>query len=195
MRVINLLLLVSLFCSSCWKKKLPAKEYYSYVVNEENNLHKNKSINDFIFDVQFKPVDFIICSEYKNQLNRAVYSQRKSELEGMVYFNLKLKNKNRDLFEINSENVKDVELKRYYYSFDFAKDIYLEQNGNVIPCGLFHLERSYDLNGFKMFQLAFPVKTVSNDLTLVIDSRILALGPVKVNFKKKDISNIPSIEL
>ena len=72
--------LMILLLNGCTSRELSPREYTLYVADEVNGLKKKKLINEYEFVAQYKPVDFVIAGEYKDQLTYEVYSARKMEL-------------------------------------------------------------------------------------------------------------------
>jgi len=71
----------------------------------------------------------------------------------------------------------------YYLSYRLQNEIYLEQAGKKILPALYHYERSYDVKPHRTIDLAFPLLT-RGEFTVVIDSELFDVGPVKMNFQK-----------
>ena len=75
--------------SSCSKKKgiNTVAEYISVVQNPENGLSTSKKIEDFEFSVLYKPLDYIIALENKdNKVSKDSINKRKQQLEGYQYY-------------------------------------------------------------------------------------------------------------
>jgi hypothetical protein len=65
----------------------------------------------------------------------------------------------------------DIENKLYYFSYRFQYDIHLEENGIVLPCVLYHFERSLDLVNSRTFLLGFENRdSLSMEAHLIIQS-------------------------
>src|SRR4029077_4471885 len=71
--------------------KLPPGEYVRWVQDKENGLKKEKTIENIIFTAQYKPCDYVICEEeQKNSIADSTIKKKRSELEGMQYYNLRI---------------------------------------------------------------------------------------------------------
>jgi hypothetical protein len=191
--------LLTLF-ASCGKKKLEPAGYIHWIKNYENGLHKKKQVGEYVFDVQLKPLDYIMLTERnKKDENSNEFKEELEEMKGMDYFSLKisLAENREDFLKYKSNGEKHYYNRLYYYSFGFSEDIYLESEEGTKPCKLFHFERSYDLTNARTFVLGFEntsKKKPSGDLTLVIDSKDLGLGPVKIKFDQKNLNSIPQLK-
>jgi hypothetical protein len=196
MQASKFFILAVTFLFSCNEKHLSPKEYSAWVKDYKNGLHKKKIIDDLTFDAQYKPVDFILLKEGILSDSKQG-EERKKELKDFYSFNLNISDREGDFIKGNVSSEEELNRRQYYFSFSFRNDIYLMEGENKIPCTLFHYERSYDLKAAKTFVLGFK-KEIANsekDKTLVIDSRELGLGIVKINFDYKDFNKIPKIKL
>jgi hypothetical protein len=188
---------LALMLGGCGPSQLPPVEYARWISDYAHGIHKKKEIKPYVFDVQLKPHDFIILNEFRGQINdSASYMKRKRELGGMQYFDLKISSAGGDLIKSGASSEAEYQQRLYYFSFDFQKDISLMDGDKMLPCGLFHFERSYSLSATRNFVLGFQGGgSEENDKTLVIDSEVLGLGTVKIKFDKDDLSEIPQLKI
>ena len=186
----NLLFILLFFLMSC-SQSLEQDDYIAWVEGYENGLHVSRSLGDFIFDLQYKPAEYVRLQEKQW---RGGHDPELSVEENMQYFTLSigLKDKQLDFMEYNIETVEQRSQMLYYYSFRFQNAIYLEENGKKLPCVLYHFERSYDLKPTRTFVLGFEKPNKGDEFTkLVIDSPWLNTGPVKFHINK---NNIPELK-
>ncbi len=178
------LILGVLSCS----QSLSQEEYMAWVEDYENGLHIAKTLGDFSFDLQYKPTQYVLFQE-----GVSPEGENLSVDDNMQYYTLVigLNNKNIDFIDSGISEQERAE-KLYYYSYLFQNDIYLEENGQRLPCLLFHFERSYDLKTSRTFVLAFDNPNPGSKKTqFVIDSPWLNVGPVKFYVDK---NNIPELK-
>jgi hypothetical protein len=184
---------------SCKEKELLPLEYIRWVKDYGNGVHKRKQVGDVIIDLQYKPADFIIVNELKGGVpDEVAYKQRMDELSSMQYFvlTLDIADTKSDFLKYGVHNEKEYYDKLYYYSFAFQNDIFLMDGEEKLPCKVFHFERSYDLKRSRSFVLGFARdKKNTADKILMIDSKVLDLGIVKVKLDQKDINSIPQLKI
>jgi len=197
--IYSFFLLMALFsCSG--PKELSPIDYYKWVEDFGNGLHKEHQIGDLLFDVQFEPTDFVICkSGLLNDLRsiQELDSIRKN-YDSSVYITVTLKDvAGRDplLHDING----DAQTALYYFQYKFQKDIYIiseDRKTKVFPV-LFHFERFYTVNNCRVFLLAFDKKDIpmDKDISLSIDSDYLTSGMVQFYFSDKIIASQPKIKI
>ena len=178
--VLSLILLTGISCSS----ELDSTEFMEWVKHPENGLHRTKTLSPYEFDAQLKPIAYIALQEKGSGLKKSEFDQLAEAEKDIVYIDLQvgLEGSEMDMLQYKSEGLVDYKERLYYYSFRFEHDLYLEQNGQKIPCSMYHFERSFSLKGSRRFLLGFEVKDHTHPVTLVINSEVLGLGVVKIKF-------------
>jgi hypothetical protein len=180
-----------LFFNSCSNKELKPKDYILWVEDESNGLHKVEQIGDLIYDVQYKPTDYILCKtgEVDGVVSDGLLDSLRAQYDSLIYFTITLKNSTGEDPISQGGNSKEIEESAlYYFQYNFQQDIYLETAENKIKFApvLFHFERMYTINNAKVFLLAFDKKgEMKEDLKLVINSKYLTSGLVKFYFEKE----------
>jgi hypothetical protein len=196
MQEISKYLVLALFitCAAC-NKPLPPDQYLKWVSDQEHGLHREKVIGDISLDVQYEPYEYMLIKQ--GEYNSGVQKKLSKAKDDLLYFKLKLSANDRksDIFKYNVSSEQELYQRLYYFSYKFQEDVHLESGGKIIPCKLFHFERSYDLTSERSFLLAFDNKNINEDITLVIEPRELETGPVKIKFDKEDFQSIPQIKI
>lgn len=191
MKVSKYLIWVWIGLSAC-NTALDKEGYLTWVKDYQNGLHKRKQVGDYIFDVQYKPL--LLREIQKSKLTTPFHSQAiKDRKEEMLYYDLRisLEGDKTDILKYGTSDEQAYNQKLYYFSYHFQEDIYIEQGGKRFDCELFHFERSYDLTNTRTFILAFEMpRGTESPITLVIDSQILNLGPVKISFEPKQTPDL-----
>ena len=186
---------------SCSRQELPPVEYVNWIKNAENGLRKSKEIDNYIIDVQYKPVDYVIANELRKEtITKEEYQQKLQEFKGMDYFTLKLDVKNTPLsvMKYGLQDEAQYQQRVQYFSFDMQRDIKLVSDNDTIPCSLYHFERSYDLGKHRNFVLGFAkskTAEAATDKMLVMDYTEFGLGIIKIKFDEDDLEDIPLIAL
>lgn len=203
-----LLIFCLCFLSNCTKndgilstKKVAPSKMVKWINKEENGLVKTKKVGELIAKVQYRPISYIISNEMrKNDISKKEYEERAKQLEGMDYFSLTLDvegNRN-NVTNYNIGNDMSLQQDRLsYLSFGMQKDIYLMEDGELIPCELYHFERAYNLTSERTFMIGFPKKDTdeTHSKTFVLDSPVFGTGPIKIHFEKKDFEKLPKLHI
>lgn len=186
------LMLLSL--SNC-KQRFSPQEYSLWVTSLDNGLHKKTIVNNFIFDVQYRPLEFIVINEKRGKIeDLKAFQARKDELKGLQYFTFKVSlDNNEDFLKYGIKSEQEYYNRLYYYSFAFKDHVKLKVGNKELPCRILHFERSYDLSKERSFIVGFENIPDSEDKELIIDSPVLNIGPVKVTIDKKDLQSVPEI--
>jgi hypothetical protein len=194
--IVFLLPVISLLVC-CNHASLSPRAYTEWVRNSENGLNVNKRIGDFDFSLQYKPVEFVIMEQYKSDtVSRKSIEGHAKELDGMQYYTLRIRSSLQN--EMLRAGISDESeyASRLEYFLSYAQDdIVLVENGDTLPCLLYHFERTYSLSPFNDIVLGFEKEPASAqyDKTLIFQDQALGTGPVQLTISSKDIQQIPSI--
>ena len=196
LRIVVVFTLLAGLLSAC-SSELPRQEYIQRVERYENGLHIKKEAGTYTVDVQYKPAPYVLLQEETpNPGDTAGFGAKLAEYEAIQYYTLTigLQDSKEDFLRHGVSTVVEQQQKLYYYSYLFQNDLYVEENGQKLPCVLFHFERSYDLKPSRTFVLGFEQAASGQSETaeLVIHSRWLQAEPIRVRIEKQ---NIPSIKL
>jgi hypothetical protein len=180
---------------------LTPHEYKDWVKKETDHLHRKKEIEDLIFELRYKPVDNIIINENgEKELTDSLYKVKKSELDGMYYFDLKisLKEGSGELLKYKLSSA-DEYLKRVnYFAFEMQSDINLKAGETIVPCDLFHFERAYDVAPYSIFLLGFNKKSIdeskTKEITIEYHDNVFKKGIIKFTYTQNDLHNLPKLK-
>jgi hypothetical protein len=178
---------------------LAPREYVQWMQDPENGIKKEKTIDDVIFSALYKPSEYIICmEEKKDQLTDSLVKKRQEEFSDMEYFDLTiaLESGQGELLKHGLTSIAQYDERVQYFAFEMQKDIKLVEDGDTIPCGLYHFERAYDVAPYSKFMLGFVKnkKTGSKERTLVFYDRVFNKGLIKFTYTDEDFNNIPKLK-
>ena len=194
-----LLIVISVMIMSCNNSSLSPSEYVKYVADGANGLVKTKNIGEVNIKVQYKPTAYAIANEMRtNDISKVDFDERKKELESMQYYNLTLDITDaRNILNYNVSNQSHQQERIHYLSFGMQQDIRLMENGKELPCVLYHFERTYDISKERTFLVAFNQDESTKDATktFILDSSVLGIGTIKIQFDGKNIQELPKMKL
>lgn len=181
------LMYTCLLLSSC-ADRLSPEAYMSWVKNTESGFVQAHEVGDYQVEAFYKPAGYQYLTQPNNPKQQMAYeAYMSSGGSDMIMLDLKIGRQDQeDLIEAGALNKAEVQQRIYYYAYTLKDDIYLEKDGEEVPCGMLHFERSFDLKGHRSFLLGFePLKHQKQlPFTLVINSELLATGPIKLHFEE-----------
>jgi hypothetical protein len=180
--------------SSCGTVELSPSEYVKWVEDEANGLLQKRALADIDFQLQYKPLDYLLEQE---NVSPELQAKRKEELRGMHYFNLTYLPKEKgkgDLLKQAVSSQSEYQQVLYYFSYQFNQQIFMLQGNDTLTCSLFHFVRDHGLSPTLRFVIGFENRGIEEDMQLVIHDEVFHNGPVKFNIKKQQLHSIPNIK-
>jgi hypothetical protein len=180
---------------------LSSEKYIQWVEDEENQMTRSKTIDDLEFELQYKPVDYIISMEESDSvLTDSLINERRKELEGMYYFDFKiaLKDGSGELLKHELGSAEEYEARVEYFAFKMQNDLSLTIDNEKIPCSLFHFERAYDVAPYSIFLLGFIKGQTTYDENTEVKfeyhDQIFQKGIIKFIYTIHELNNTPKIQ-
>lgn len=180
----GLIVPVSMLLLSGCTRELSPEAYVEWVRDYENGLHVREHVNEFVFDLQYKPDDLVKLERSKNVTQ-----------DSLTYFTLRIGTPHQlDLLQYGAAGPTDVQQNLYYYSYLFQDNIFIEYKGVKFPCVLYHFERSADSKSMHVFNLGFEAPTFGDDDTihLEITSGKLYSLPIRLKIIPH---NVPKLQI
>lgn len=187
------ILLLSILLSGC-SGLLDQDEYVQWVRDYDNGLHVSKRVGVYNLDVQYQPARYVQLQKMSTGSYHETNANEKGS-EEIQYYSLTvgLADKNVDFINYDVRDIAEKQRKQYYFSYRFQDDITLEEDGEELPCVLYHFERPVDLRGSRTILLGFEQKvTNAQEATLKITSDQFGSLPVRIKVSK---ANIPDVKL
>ena len=177
-----------------------AKELMDYVIKPDNGLIKKKKISEFIYQVKFKPLDYIISKELKgNVIDSAEYIKKYNELSGLQYFDFRIEVEgiSTEILKYNLQSISDYEERINYLAFKMQSDFKLVEGSDTLDCLIYHMERAYDVVPYTTVLLGFNTKVNSYylDKTIIFTDNLFKNGIIKFTFITADLIQIPKLEI
>lgn len=181
---------VFLSCS----RDLGPQEFIRWVNDAGNGLHVVKESGEYTFNLQYLPAAYMVLQQ-EPALRGTAFQKAVEEAAGMQYYTLTINptGAGADFIKDGSVSPEELQRKLYYFSYLFQQDIHVEENGETIPCVLYHFERSGDVKTSRTFVLGFEDHAhTSKEARVVISSPWLNSLPVKIKVRK---DNIPILKI
>lgn len=183
---------------SCSSDELEIKDYLAYVKNPDNGLKISKDLNEYQFELQYKPVEFIAINEQRTtQIDTALFDQRIKELNGLQYYTLKIQSlTGAEVMRTGISSEQEYGNRLQYFSDLAQYDMRLVDGNDTLTCALFHFERNYGVAPYNNIVLGFSkIAGENNTKTFTFNEQALGVGKVKLKVAKQDINNIPKVKL
>jgi hypothetical protein len=184
--------------SGCFETRKPAGELLKWVEDPENGLRREKTVGDFEIIAQYKPLSYMICSESKNKtLTPDEYGKREKELNGMEYFQVRLKSPSPDPLIYGGGDQNVYHMRNDFLMFGQKDYVYLLRGEDTVSCSMYHFVNYQGLAPYADILLGFPSDTtdLNADRELVYDDQLFGLGPVHFTFTRDEIESVPQLEL
>lgn len=184
----------------CGGAGLTPKKYYTEITDPANGYLVIKEFPDIRFNVQYKPLDFIVLQEHKRNVpDAADMPSLRKEFEGMHYFTLSIEpvGSQADLLKSGNEDRQDYEEKLNYYAFQANQDLTLYSGNDTLPCHLYHFERDYGINPGISLVFAFENNKTNefDDIMLIFHDRVFGNGILKYLFNEEIMRNQPVLKV
>lgn len=190
------------FNNSDTKGALTVSEIQDYVIEPSNGLVKTKQINEFKYQIKYKPVDYVIASEVseKDAITKKEYLEKLNELDGLQYFDIRVEvdGFNGELIKYNLSSEIEYERRVEYLAFKMQNDIKLIDGLDTSDCVLYHMERAYDVVPYTTILLGFKKSKINNgltDKTIVFRDHLFKNGIIKFTFIPADIQRVPNLQI
>ena len=183
---------------SCSSDGLEIKDYLAYVKNPDNGLKISKDLNEYQFELQYKPVKFIAINEQRTtQIDTTLFDQRIKELNGLQYYTLKIQAlAGKEMMRTGISSEQEYSNRLQYFSDLAQYDMRLVDGNDTLTCVLFHFERNYGVAPYNNMVLGFPkIDGKTQSKTFTFNEQVLGVGKVKLKVAKQDINNIPKVKL
>ncbi|ABG60450.1 hypothetical protein [Cytophaga hutchinsonii] len=192
MKTLLQVIIIYVLLTACSVKELSPSDYIYWVEDPDNGLHKIEQIGELVYEVQYKPADYILCKtgELDEVVSDKLLDSLRTQYDSLIYFTIVLKTTSGKDPVSQHTNSKDIEeAALYYFQYNFQQDIHLkiaDKDDKQYSPVLFHFERMYTINNAKVFLMAFDKTSEmkDNDLQLIIHSKYLTSGLVKFYFDK-----------
>jgi len=189
---------IALLAMGCNRHSLNQTEYVRYVQNDKNHLKKAVKMQDMEFDIQYKPYEYIMLLESRN--NPAYdKAKRLKQLEGTVWFNISFKKTNTEMSALKegAASLDEYDQRLNYFLNYAAKDIVLVYGGDTLKPASYLFENNYNIGPEETMVVGFifpgkdqkPIK----DMQISYYDRLFHNGIIKASFSAATIKDIPNL--
>ncbi|MEO5643577.1 MAG: hypothetical protein ABIS12_09645 [Bacteroidia bacterium] len=172
----------------------------SWFENNGQELKTSKTIDEFNFTLQYKPIPYIILKENGGITpDKKTSAKRELELKGMQYYTFQISSTGteKNILKTNARFENEYFSRLEYFSSVMQDDLCLIDGNDTLPCLLFHYERNYNLAPYTNFLLGFEEiagKKLTSDHTLIFNDEVLGCGTIQLSIPKSAIENLPALK-
>lgn len=194
-----LVALMLIFLAACTTEQLTAPEYVKWVENEKNGLMISKQIGEMEFQLQYRPLEYVVMMDTKNMnLAADALESRKKEMSGLQHFvfRMRVAGFEDDILKYKLNQPGEYEERVKYLSFNVQNDFRLIDGADTLPCTICTYERAFGVTPYTTMVLGFPESSGGlSHKTLIYQDQLLGAGPVMMTIEKESIENIPQLKL
>ena len=198
-RLIMTFIITAALFAGCKKDELSVMEYINYVQNSSNGLRVSKAIDQYQFEIQYEPIEYLITKENKDSLDfsEVFLDAKRKEYGNMHYFVFRIKKENGSgdfIKDLSSSSVADYMAYSEYFSVKMQNDLTLFEGDKSANCVLFHTEPQNGASAQIVMVLGFEAHKETGNLTFVYDDKLLGVGPIKLTVKQNDLVDLPKLK-
>jgi hypothetical protein len=172
-----------------------------YVEKISNGLKVVKSINNYEFQLQYKPVEYVALLELgRNDFTRTELEEMKKKFGSQLYFTLNIRNKNSsdELFKDLGKTEEEKEKYLNYFSFELQNRLKLVSDKDTADCILYHYERNFSVSPENKIVLGFENNefngSKNKDINIDLQDTALKCGDVTFTVQANALDDIPSLK-
>ncbi len=200
-RILIIIFIIFSFVS-CSPKVLDAPDYVKWVKENKAKISATKTIDDFVFSVEYQPTEFLVLSQMPNA-SEETFNKEVKEMNGLLYFVFKvgLKSGVESPIKFGVTSSNEYQERITYFSFNVQKELKLMINSVTYNCVLHHFERTYDMVPYVTCMLGFEKPEnysqvlLQDDIQFIYNDKVWGLGTVKLLIKKNSINRIPILNI
>jgi hypothetical protein len=191
------LILIDLLAISCTPKYLSEEDLKKYVLNSENGLTKELTVDDFRISATYRPTDLWVAQELGSSTDSTQIEKLKEKYGSHYYFVLGLSKNGREA--IQAATMPQMQFSELLQIISFRMDSYVNMTTaqlDTIPLAAFTYTRSFGLGGSNDILLVFDKKkTEKQDWVQINLAEFgLGLGRQSMRFKCQDLEIAPKID-
>lgn len=183
-------------CQSTSEQLAPSS-YLTWVEGVDNGWLESKELGDFEFEVFLHPQEYQLLKENSQSvLAQAEWDSLTSRSQAYQHATLRIRSTDGKTpvlrNGVNSQH--EYEARIAYLAFAIQQDLSITQNGETLPCRLFHFERSFDLAPFITCTMAFPAFEQKGTVQFQFNDQHFGNGPVRLAFSQDRFLSTPTVK-
>jgi hypothetical protein len=192
------LLLTAVIVSCSSKKEMDREAYLSYLNSDESGLIMKKTFSGITYKLKcLTPEQLCLRFNGRKTISRTEYDSQVKEYSEQLSFVMLLQD------EKGGSKVRDLVFNKgsygealNYANSEMNKHIQLETTPGIIESGLVHLESANSLQPVLRISISFSgIKNMEDGFTLIFNDNIFNNGPIKFNYSKQVLEELPKLNI
>ena len=180
------------------RKEMGIQEYVKWVENKDNGLKSQRTIDHFLYTVQYQPSQYMVMKDVRD----ATISQNEMDEKAKEYdpyqfyaFTIKDTTGTDELLKLDIRSSEEYYARIDYFSNGMQRNVFLIDDKDTLPCVMFHFERSFGLAPECRFMLGFNKskknKYENSDKVLVYEDNVFGTGIIKIRIDGDQLKKLP----
>lgn len=191
------LIMIELLAISCTPKYLSEEELIDYVLNSENGLTKELTVEDFRISATYRPADLWIAQELGSSTDSIQIEKLKEKYSSHYYFVLGLSKNDREA--IQAATMPQAQFSELLQTISFRMSAYINittSHRDTIPLADHSYSRTFGAGGSNEILLVFDNEKIVDQEWFQINLTEfgLGLGRQSLRFECKNFHNTPQID-
>lgn len=177
---------------------LSPAEYIGWFKGNENHLRKVQLVNGIQYTLEYRSPELLALLQQQNEnITKTELDSVMKDFSDLMQFRLLIEvpGSGQEFLKHNLSVDSDYEGRVKYYAFDMQKDVFLTtQNGDSIPCAMYHFERTYNVSPASVFLLGFAGVNKDEKIEISLFDRAIGKDKIRFVFDPKELKNIPQLK-
>ncbi len=177
-------------------KQVNVDQYLEYLDKNWYKLTDSRELNGIVYQARFLPNDYRILERFGQEIASEKLQTERQNLSDFQYFQIRLKAQTGNIMEYNMEEYESRDSRQYYYTHEFARDIFLIDGTDTLRCEAHQFISNYGISPWVSVLAAFErshKKTAEKRIG--INDHIFHNGKVILKIPASAISQIPQLTL
>lgn len=173
-------------------------EYIQWFKSDENHLRKAQTVNGIQYTLEYRSPEFVALLQEQNEnITKTELDSVMQDFSDLLQFRLLIEvpGSQQEFLKHNLSADADYEARVKYYAFDMQKDITLKtEQGDSIPCAMYHFERTYNVSPSCVFLLGFVSVNTNEKMEITIYDKEIGKEKIRFVFDPQELKNIPQLK-
>lgn len=192
-RVSSIIFLIAIILCGCKSKNLTPEQYINWIHDVDNGLIKEETIGKVKYTIQYRPSDY---QKAKSILSNDSFGLKHSKNSNHSFvIKMEPVDGKTQILTIDARD-KDEPFQRInYYMSEAPQFMKLLEGNDTLNVESYIYERYYNASPAQNLVIGFHQidKLGVNDLTFVLDDKVLNSGKIFFTFRKSILKNIPQL--
>lgn len=192
-----LLLFLAYTAISCSPSSLTEAELKQFVLEADNNLFQEKTINEVNVRITYRPTDLLVSQELTSATDTARISSLRAKYNKYYYFVLSLSKNQREAIQASA--MPQAQFSELLQTISFRMGAYINMTTNAsdtIPLADYVYNRTFGMGSSNDLLLVFNKEQAkpANWLQINLAEFGLGVGRQALRFNRKELDEVPEVD-